>query len=412
MASDSTNATDRAKDPRDNGLPKLSPSALKNLIGYNVALSFILGLFFYFEYTGAGHTWDNAHNQTATIQMQFKIDSAACASKMSNTDDALLKDSLSKQMDALRWTLDAKLSQPVLPKSKMLEFVLLCTLLAGGMGSVLSNFRGIYFALKTFNGFEKRSEIPYYIRPLMGMMSGMFAFLLSNFFTYNFNTPTAQPGWQSFDGLLPYIGVAFLAGFIAQEFVSRLKEIARAVFAYKANEVDLTANDTEKTQIPAPSTKDGEKLASEPKDENGKADLFIERYKEPLLKIPNVLLVEKKEDKNSEGRPLSIFIYVKDDETKSKINEMDLSLKPWGIKIPLVIQKIDTIKPQFTASNNNKISTIGGILKDKYGLLYGLGTCHGLKENLNNLNLLGLTKLWVNWNTSSWTIIAIWDWLT
>lgn len=48
------------------------------------------------------------------------------------------------------------------------------------------------------------------------------------------------------------------------------------------------------------------------------------------------------------------------------------------------LEKIPTLKAQSAVYNslvgNHKISTIGGILVDKYKFKYGLGTCHGLKR--------------------------------
>jgi hypothetical protein len=50
----------------------------------------------------------------------------------------------------------------------------------------------------------------------------------------------------------------------------------------------------------------------------------------------------------------------------------------------LPIEKMPTLKAQSAVYNslvgNHKISTIGGILVDKFKFKYGLGTCHGLKR--------------------------------
>jgi hypothetical protein len=36
--------------------------------------------------------------------------------------------------------------------------------------------------------------------------------------------------WRYLDGRIPYIGLALLSGFAAQEFMERLKEVAKTLF--------------------------------------------------------------------------------------------------------------------------------------------------------------------------------------
>lgn len=108
-------------------------------------------------------------------------------------------------------------------------YVLWAITLAGGLGAALSNLRGLYEYHRDLNYFPAYLEMPFYLRPLSGMLCGLFTFFVSNFFAGALAQQSAG-AWQTVQGSFPFIGIAFLAGFAAQEFMERLKETAKALF--------------------------------------------------------------------------------------------------------------------------------------------------------------------------------------
>jgi len=60
-------------------------------------------------------------------------------------------------------------------------------------------------------------------------MTGLFAFFVGHLFVTSFSEGPAS-SWRYLEGRLPYVGLAIVAGFAAQEFMERLKEVARTLF--------------------------------------------------------------------------------------------------------------------------------------------------------------------------------------
>jgi hypothetical protein len=60
-------------------------------------------------------------------------------------------------------------------------------------------------------------------------MNGVFLFFLGSMVIAALDT--SNETWATFTGRLPYVGVAFLAGYAAQEFLERLKAVAETLFA-------------------------------------------------------------------------------------------------------------------------------------------------------------------------------------
>lgn len=120
--------------------------------------------------------------------------------------------------------------QPTENDPRLISFVLIAITLAGALGGTLSNLRGVFeFTRENSGSFPAYLEMPFYLRPVSGMLCGLFTFFLSTFFAGAL-TQAEAAGWRTLDGLFPYIGIAFLAGFAAQEFMERLRDIARSVF--------------------------------------------------------------------------------------------------------------------------------------------------------------------------------------
>lgn len=110
-------------------------------------------------------------------------------------------------------------------------------LVAGTLGGTLCNLRGLFTHLQEKGGrFPIRLKIPFYIRPLTGAVTGLFTFFVGNLLVTSLSVDAAARGWESLEGRLPYIAIAILAGFAAQEFMERLKALARTLFSERARE--------------------------------------------------------------------------------------------------------------------------------------------------------------------------------
>lgn len=113
---------------------------------------------------------------------------------------------------------------------RMIAFVLFAITLAGALGGALSNLRGVFeFTRENAGEFPAYLELPFYLRPVSGMLCGLFTFFVSTFFAGALSS-AGGAGWRTLDGMFPYVGIAFIAGFAAQEFMERLRDTARTLF--------------------------------------------------------------------------------------------------------------------------------------------------------------------------------------
>jgi hypothetical protein len=114
---------------------------------------------------------------------------------------------------------------------------LLSVLTAGTLGATLCNLRGVFSQCRDRKGqFPPHLIIPYYVRPLTGMVTGLLSFFIGNLLVTSLSIDAATQGWTTLEGRLPYIGFAILAGFAAQEFMERMKEVARTLFSERLQE--------------------------------------------------------------------------------------------------------------------------------------------------------------------------------
>ncbi len=112
--------------------------------------------------------------------------------------------------------------------------------LAGDCGATLCNLRGIFNHLDLNNGrFPRKFKVPFYIRPVIGALTGVVTFFVGHLMVSSLAN-TESSGWETLEGRLPYIGIALLAGFAAQEFMQRLKEVAKTVFAVSGESEEPT----------------------------------------------------------------------------------------------------------------------------------------------------------------------------
>lgn len=119
---------------------------------------------------------------------------------------------------------------------------LLTMLAAGAAGGTLCNLRGLFKHIDRHGGrFPLRLELPFYIRPLTGSLTGLFTFFVGSLVVSSLSVDAASLAWASLPGRIPYIAVALLAGFAAQEFMQRLKEVAKTLFSQETEQPEADA---------------------------------------------------------------------------------------------------------------------------------------------------------------------------
>jgi hypothetical protein len=104
--------------------------------------------------------------------------------------------------------------------------------IAGGLGGSLCNLRGISRNLQEEGNFPTQDLLPFYLRPVTGAINGLFTFFLGNFIVAALARPETA-AWGHIEGLLPFVGIALLAGFAVQEFLQKLKVVAISLFSSK-----------------------------------------------------------------------------------------------------------------------------------------------------------------------------------
>ena len=110
--------------------------------------------------------------------------------------------------------------------------ILLLMLISGALGGVLCNLRGIFVYYRDEGGLPQDYAIPYIVRPFTAGVCGLFIyFVLSMVITSITMTPVVEG--IGFQGTVSYIALAIVAGFGAQEFMERLKEVAITLFGIR-----------------------------------------------------------------------------------------------------------------------------------------------------------------------------------
>ena len=110
---------------------------------------------------------------------------------------------------------------------------LIAMFVAGAIGGILCNLcnDNLIAFLKNNQSDPSQSAIDYYLRPLKGAVTGLLAFFVGNLLVTSLSINATEQSWATLSGRLPYIAVAILAGYASPEFMSRLKEVAKAVFS-------------------------------------------------------------------------------------------------------------------------------------------------------------------------------------
>ena len=110
-----------------------------------------------------------------------------------------------------------------------LKDVMFTLFLAGALGGTLCNLRAIFKYYVKEGTLPRNFYVPFSVRPWMGGCAGLVTFFVLSFLN------TALGGTEeplgTFEGRVPYFGLALLAGFGSQEFLERLKEVAKTTFS-------------------------------------------------------------------------------------------------------------------------------------------------------------------------------------
>lgn len=107
--------------------------------------------------------------------------------------------------------------------------VIVMTLIGGALGGCLYNFRGIAKHMEN-QDFLSHYELTYYLRPLSGALCGIFVFALvyGGVLTLTFGKSASVLDHRT---IVLYIAIALLAGYGSHEFLRKIKDLNRALFA-------------------------------------------------------------------------------------------------------------------------------------------------------------------------------------
>ncbi|SEL13801.1 hypothetical protein SAMN04487910_1827 [Aquimarina amphilecti] len=222
---------------------------------YNVVLAItsVLLLYSYFyvlvydkDFFTEEHT-HNTLNESAKIVDKSNLDSSSVNIRPMPASpikiDTIVRDTsnatLSKTKINLSVSTDLEKKNSLLKeketKEKEVEPVnfldmLVVMFLAGMLGGVLANLRGIFEFYREEKMFPDHLFIPYLIRPLTAAISGLLIFFISHLIISSTANPTYDNEYISFRGMVSFMSLAIISGFASQEFTERLKAAAGTLF--------------------------------------------------------------------------------------------------------------------------------------------------------------------------------------
>lgn len=115
----------------------------------------------------------------------------------------------------------------------VLLVAMLTMAIAGSVGATLCNLRGLFKYNYEKGGLPTELEQPYYLRPLIGAVTGLSILFVGHLITSALSD-VSNLSWATLTGRLPYVGVALLAGFASHEFTERMKAVAETLFSQNA----------------------------------------------------------------------------------------------------------------------------------------------------------------------------------
>ncbi len=114
--------------------------------------------------------------------------------------------------------------------------ITLMMLLAGAIGGCLYNLRGITKHLGQ-EDFFPRYEVSYLVRPISGGLCGLFVFVLvyGGVLTLSVTSVETLPNHRT---TMLYVAISLLAGYGSHEFLQKVKDLNKAIFALKEPSTD------------------------------------------------------------------------------------------------------------------------------------------------------------------------------
>ncbi|GAA0717893.1 hypothetical protein GCM10009430_15350 [Aquimarina litoralis] len=128
--------------------------------------------------------------------------------------------------------------------------MLVVMFLAGMLGGVLANLRGIFEFYREEQYFPDNLFIPYLIRPLTAAISGLLIFFISHLIISSTANPTYDNEYISFRGMVSFMSLAIISGFASQEFTERLKAAAGTLFGITPTETSGKSGTPVSPEVP------------------------------------------------------------------------------------------------------------------------------------------------------------------
>lgn len=117
-----------------------------------------------------------------------------------------------------------------------LTSTLVLVALAGTAGALLANLWGlIRYSGRGFS-FPSRLEIPFYVRPVAGLLQGLLLFFAIHLGLSALTMGTLTLAWVTLPGRMAYVAFAFLTGFGVEEVTGKLREIAVTALSLRSKD--------------------------------------------------------------------------------------------------------------------------------------------------------------------------------
>ncbi|WP_339133218.1 MAG: hypothetical protein WGN25_12185 [Candidatus Electrothrix sp. GW3-4] len=119
--------------------------------------------------------------------------------------------------------------------SQSLALIILVMLVSGALGGCLYNLRGIMKHM-AHEDFFKHFELTYKLRPLYGAICGVFVFALFYGGLLQLTAVNSSEEKLNSQSIILYLGVALLAGYGSHEFLKKVKDVNKTIFALSESE--------------------------------------------------------------------------------------------------------------------------------------------------------------------------------
>lgn len=114
------------------------------------------------------------------------------------------------------------------PEDPLLQ-VLLILAVAGGAGACLANLAALFRQSREPESLPVRQEVFYYLRPLVGALTALLAFLVVSTAVFAFTAGTGAGSWSAPPARTAYVAMSLLAGLSAYEVLDGLRRVLRAL---------------------------------------------------------------------------------------------------------------------------------------------------------------------------------------